>query len=249
MAYAYYRVRSDAKTWTDNGPDLLRPHRNAQRAVMALVGDAGMGGQLFTRRSAADGLTEWAAAPNRATAMDRWRAWTRGASDGDTFQIGAKATPRSRMRLLAVTRYDKVAKVDIAHCSPATVRIHSLVRHQFPKSIPSGGFLYRPVEGARQPDGSAYWSDHAWGTALDESMNAKEGVSNDEITSWVSRMGREGCIEYDYALGSIDGKVKSMSAPGYELKPSSAAISHTWHVHISVQDHDGRKPPRNPMYK
>lgn len=231
----YYRVRAAHKTWTDKGPDLLRPMTNALAATRDIMRDHT---GFSTRWERTDGtLTDWQKA-SRAQVVARFRAWVK--SGTETFQVGDREG--GDVAPLVVVKHERVRKADLAHCSPATERVHSLFRHQWPDSIFSGGFLYRQV------DGSTAWSDHAWGTALDESQNEKKGVRNDETFDWIARMGREGCVEYDYALGSRDGKVMAASAPGYDPRPSSAASSHLWHVHISVVDHDGAKPPRNPMY-
>jgi hypothetical protein len=180
-----------------------------------------------------DEWSPWRAA-TRAQVLTRVTTWMR-----DPFEVFQVAKGKDH-ELLAVVKHERVAFMDLAHCSRETSVLWSLVHHQFPQVILSGAFFFRQV--ANSDD----WSDHAWGTAIDTSPR---GMTNDELFDWVVRTCRERIVDADYIIGSIDGKVRSASAPGFDIVPSGAAVSHTWHVHTSVVDHDGAKPPRNPMFK
>lgn len=88
-----------------------------------------------------------------------------------------------------------------------------------------------------------FWSDHAYGTAVDATDEAK-GRDNEKHFRWYVRMAQAGLISYDYIIGSIDGRVHSAQAPDFEIEPGGGDSSHEWHCHISHIDHDGRRPSR-----
>jgi hypothetical protein len=231
-----YRVRAAHKKWTDRGPDLLRTRDNAIQAARAVM--AGHEGPWHTRKRKGSERREWSEGMSRADALDRLRAWKHDGTD--IFELGV-SDKDGKVSAVAVVKHEDVKVVELAHCTAQTVQGHSLIHHQFPNIVHSGGFFYRQVSG------SSDWSDHAWGTGTDDTHNPSKGVSNDEVTDWLARMGQSRNIEFDYALGSRDGKVVAVQAPDYNIEPSGAADSHLWHNHVSWVDHDGRKPPRNPM--
>lgn len=239
MSETRFRVRRAALTWQHRGADLLRTEEHARKALRGQLGHA-MDGWYVRKASDTGDKGEWSGPMTRADVLDAYDAWQQR---NVKFQVGrmGQVHPEMTHEVLAV----EIDVVALPHCTPATNLAHALVNAQFPDVIDSGAFLYRQI------DGSSAWSDHAWGTALDESQNvkAKPPVLNDAVFDWVARMGRSGDMEYDYALGSRQGDVMQVTAPDFNVEPSGAASSHLWHVHISVVDHDGRKPPRNPMVK
>ncbi len=232
-----FRVKAAHKTWGDKGPDLLRKDANAIRAMRAVLGGRVEG--LFVRRSDEGDKGEWQGPFDKGNVMDLFKFWTTNHKK-QLFAVGEKQG--SGISPVAQATYEHVPIVPLANCSKDTEELHSLIHYQFDKAIHSGGFLFRQVSG------STAWSDHAWGTAIDESQNTEKGVTNDEVFDWQARMAQSGNINPDYILGSRDGKVVQAVAPDYEVEPSSAASSHLWHCHTSQVDHDGRKPPRNPMF-
>lgn len=230
----YYRVRAGHKAWTDKGPDLLRPPANAKQALRGIIADHD---GLQTRFSKdRDAWTDWNRA-NKSKVLDRLTAWMHD-RDG-SFQVGV-AGPGDKVEVVAVVKFERVPYIDLPHCSRSTSVDWSLTSYHFGKNVVlSGAFYYRQIAG------STDWSDHAWGTATD---NSPKGISNDTLFDWKVRMYRERCMDCDYVLGSLKGEVKSASAPDFDIRPSGAAVSHTWHVHSSIVDHDGAKPARNPMF-
>ena len=133
-----------------------------------------------------------------------------------------------------IVRFEEVPVLNLDDCSKATIELHSLVHHQYLKVEHSGDFLVKKIVG------SDWWSDRSWGTALDESP--RDGMPNDALFDWEVRMLRTGNAEADYIIGSLEGSVMEASAPDWTISPSDAANSHTWHVHTSVEDHNGVKP-------
>jgi hypothetical protein len=124
-------------------------------------------------------------------------------------------------------------------CSPETVLAHSLIAHAWYERgvVFAGGYVWKQVAGSDD------WSDHAWGTAIDESCSRAPAGTNDALTDWIARMAAAGLLEFDYALGSRDGSVVYVAGDG-SIRPSGADRSHLWHVHVSVIDHGGAKPSR-----
>ena len=259
-----FRVKAAQKEWTDKGPDLLRTNTSAVKAMRAVIGPKHEG--LFVRRADVPGGGSWGAKLTKGDVMDLFRYWVlhhvqtycllspsvlrgrdidrhRGFTHGfllrEEFDVGAEHG--GEVVVLARATYEDVPLVPLANCTKDTEALHSLVHYQFPLAIHSGGFYYRQIAG------STAWSDHAWGTAIDESQAAAKGFFNDETFDWEARMAQTGNINPDYILGSKDGEVVQCVAPDYRVEPSSAASSHLWHVHTSQVDHDGRRPTRNPM--
>lgn len=231
-----FRVRAGHKTYNEPGPDLLRSRGNAEKTLRGVLGVAT---DLHKPQvSVGAGFVD---VPGKAAVLDafhNWRPAATGKTDDDDFRVSEMRA--GKRVIVAAVRLEVVPIIELAHCSPQTLLEHSLIEYQFPKAIHSGGFLFRQI------DGSTAWSDHAWGEATDDS--ASDGAPNDKTLDWVSRMGKAREMHFDYALGSRDGKVVQVTAPSYDIEPSGAASSHLWHVHISYVDHDGRKPPRNPMF-
>ena len=223
-----FRVRGDGQPWTLNGPDLLRTRENATKRVRALVGEPDKLKEPEVNGEAVRGKGE---------VMDRFEEW-RPKSKGDIFRV--TEIRRGERAVSAIVRFEPVPIIDLRNCSPKTIENHSLLEYQFPGVVHSGGYLFRQISG------SSEWSDHAWGTATDDSQSAT--TPNDRVTDWCARMARAGLMDFDHLYGSRDGKVVRVVAPDFDIEPSSAAASHLWHVHISYTDHDGRKPPQTVMF-
>lgn len=220
-----YRVRSGAKTFRDPGPDLLRTRPNARRQVRSVLGDRK--GGWFTR---VDGREdgEWKGPMSKADAVAKFDAWKAPLGE---FLFGQK--DGRKIEAQAVCRVENVRELEVPNCSQGVSTNWSLAKHQFPDCVFAGGYVYKQILGTNE------WSDHAWGDAVDETPK-----DNDALFDWNTRMARSGNMDYDYLLGSRKGKVVQSSAPDFDVEPSSAASSHLWHNHMSVIDHDGRKPPR-----
>lgn len=231
MAIQRFRVRSDSKAWTDPGPDLLRKPDNARRQVKTLMGDR-LKGWSFRTVNAKGVKSPESKVMGKVDVRDRMDSWMRNPTDMFVLLHHGEAA--------VVVKSERVAIVETASCSPSTVELRSLFEHQFPKARYAGGYVWKEILGSNP----AQYSDHAWGTAIDESENLAQGYHNDEGIDWLSRMAKSGNIDFDYALGSRGGRVVSCGAPDFDIEPSGAADSHKWHTHISIVDHDGRKPPR-----
>lgn len=227
-AYDRFRVKGAKQTFTDKGPDLLREHGNALARVRTMLGQ-GREGWTFRTENAAGVKTDESKKLSKAAVVERLERWLKNPA-GQEIIILHHGEPE------VVIRYAPVRKLAMVNCSPGTVLLHSLLHEQFPKIRFAGGYVYKLTS-------PGYWSDHAWGTADDETENPPEPM-NDETMDWLSRMGKARCLEFDYALGSRNGNVVQCGAPDYDIEPSGASDSHLWHNHISIVDHDGRKPPR-----
>lgn len=223
-----FQIRKASQTWDDNGADLIRYRSNARKQLSAILGPPD---QVHRPAYAAE-LNIWIDCSSKAQVMDAFDAW----KGGEVFKVALLRD--GHYNLIAVVRKLVVPFLPLEHCSPGTSLVHSLIQERFPGVILSGAYFWKQIAGSDD------WSDHAWGTAVDESQNLNKGITNDEVTDWVARMARSGNMEFDYALGSKNDRVVNCFAPEFNLEPSSASSSHLWHVHISVIDHDGRKPPR-----
>lgn len=227
MATTYrYGVKTPENQWSDPGADLLRRRPNARARIAALLLPIGK-----AQVKVGDG--QWSEVGTGAEALDAFDAW----KSAGQLSIARTNDDGSRKVLVNVRRVD-VPLIPTDNCSPATVLVRSLIEARFPAIRFAGGYVWKQVSG------SSAWSDHAWGTAIDESANPERGVTNDAVTSWVSRMGQSGNMTFDYALGSRGGRVMMVAAPDYDVEPSGASTSHLWHVHVSVVNHHGARPPR-----
>lgn len=227
-----FRVRKDNQTWADEGPDLLRVRKNARKQLVAVMADRHS--DWYTRKVKDDGTkTEWVGPISKFEAL----ALFDGSSLAGIDLVFGYAKPENHPKPVVIVKRERVVIKKLDNCSPATSLAHSLVEHQFPHLSMSGAYSYRQVSG------SSSWSDHAWGTAFDETEHPPD-TPNDKTLDWVARMGRSGCMNYDYALGSQNGHVVMVSAPDFDVVPSGAASTHLWHVHTSVVDHHGIRPPR-----
>lgn len=220
-----WRVSSPSKKWTDPGPDLLRLRKGAVKQAQSLLPRLGLRVEVNRHDGAG-----WV----RILRKDLPKEISeRGPKDLTIAQVKLNGERVKR----AVVRREKVVLKDLYNCSSDTILAHSLVEHQFPGIKFAGGYVYPDY----QPGG---WSDHAWGTAIDETANTSIGQTNDDVFNWVARMGQSGDLKYDYALGSRKGSVvQATSYSNYEVVPSGADSSHLWHVHISVVNHHGAAPP------
>jgi hypothetical protein len=227
-----YRVKSASKSWTDNGPDLLRKRADAEKAVGRIIALGTR--QLRVRSRGKDGAwTEWSRPMSRKRALKRLHGWE---PRGDYFQIG-KGKPGA-IEVKAVVKVERVRYHELENASPDTCVTWSLIAHQFPNVVYAGAYVWKEVLG------TSSWSDHAWGTAVDGTPRGK-GATNDSLFDWQCRMGKTGNLPvHGYILGSKGGKVKRANAPGFRALPSAASTSHLWHNHDSIVDHHGAKPPR-----
>lgn len=235
MAFSRFRVRKSGHTFQDRGPDLLRPRANARQRVRAIMAERT---QAWSFRTVlADGSHTAESTPlSRHAVLVRYDEWAAKPGRARDFVLLHRGDAQ------IVVRHERVRRLALENTSPATIVLHSLIAHQFPKLKMAGAYLFRQISG------SSDWSDHAWGTAIDESAAGvgNEVETNAETTDWLSRMGKSRCCSFDYALGcSRGGQVVSVAAPDYDIEPSGAAASHKWHAHISETDHDGRRPPRS----
>ena len=217
-----YRVRGGSQTWNAKGPDLLRPRALARRKLAGMLVDKPP--RMFTKI----GEQDWREAGGRAAVMEVWDKFK-----GREFKVGLKKG--RQIEVIAATLAVDVRNMDIPNCSPGTSLAWSLVRTQFPDVIFAGGYVWKETSPGE-------WSDHAWGTAFDATQKPPK-VTNDKVTDWIARMAAAGCLSFDYALGSRRGQVVQVDPDG-DVFPSRADKGHLWHVHMSVTDHDGRKPPR-----
>lgn len=218
MAFIHrYRVRAGSKTWADPGPDLLRPLANAVLQTRALLRahDSEKGFAYRVDKG------EWREHQPRHRVMEAVRK-----GDFDTLTVSVGDV------VVAQVKHEKVLKLPVASCSVGVSAVWSLIKHQFHDAAFAGGYVYKMTF-------PGFWSDHAWGDAVDATPE-----NNDKLFNWLVRMAREGCVVFDYVIGSVNGHVSDASAPAFETGPSNADSSHEWHCHISVLDHDGAKPPR-----
>lgn len=228
-----YRFKAAPKNWTDPGPDLLRPEANARQMLSAALGNKLLDG-WYVRKNRNVVKGKWNGPLRRFEVMELFDSW---GTQTVEFIVGREKPGKGPEALYVVRR--EVVKIDsISNCSPGTSLVHSLIHKQFPRIKLSGAYVYKQISG------SSSWSDHAWGTAIDETESPPQ-PTNDETLDWVSRMGQSGLMDYDYALGSRNGRVVQASAPDFRVVSSSASSSHLWHVHISIVDHNGAKPPRS----
>lgn len=217
-----FRTKTPDKVWGAKGPDLLRSRANAGVKLGSAIHDKS---GLYVKLGA---LKPWRRVGSPAKVLELFDK-----TDVRDFTVGA---PRDgKTKAIYQVRRERVPYKVLSNCSPATSRAWSLTSFAFPNSRFAGGYVWKQVSG------SASWSDHAWGTAFD----ITSGANNDAVTDWLARMAKEGLIDFDYALGSRDNETKVVQVSGGgSVSPSSASDSHLWHVHVSVVDHDGRKPPR-----
>lgn len=218
----YYSVKGPTKRWSDHGPDLLMTRPDARRKLRDKIREKS--GPFFYKI----GNRDFIKVETRAEVLDAFDSWR----SEEYFKV-ASGTKDSVV--MTVRRY-RVPFLELANCSPETSVVHSLIQFRFPGIKFAGGYVWKETS-------PGVWSDHAWGTAVDETENPSAGVLNDDVTDWVARMRRAGFMQFDYALGSRRGDVVIVRSDG-SISPSSASDSHLWHVHVSVVDHDGRKPPR-----
>lgn len=221
-----FRIKAASKKFTDPGPDLLRHRANARKHL-----SSSMAGELqgwYTKREGG----EWSERSTKHDALVKFDAF----KGGPDLVLGRKGGD-GKISPKFVASHESVTLIPTDRCGRGTILVRSLIEHQFPHIIFAGGYVYKLIEGTTD------WSDHAWGDAIDETENPGAGVHNDEVFDWITRMGKAGCMDFDYALGSSKGKIVTSGAPDYSVSPSSAASSHEWHVHISIIDHHGQKPP------
>lgn len=224
-----YQVRAPSKSWSDKGPDLLRHIDNAQAQLRTLL-DRVHG--YYVREAGAD----WGERLDRGPAIRSLETWN-PAKDGAILQIGRMVD--GKIVPVAIVRYADVKFIELANCTRDTSVGWSLVHYAFPNVVFAGGYVYKETF-------PGFWSDHAWGTAFDGTPRGA-GVTNDGLFDWSVRMAASGNMECDMIIGSKGGKVHNACAPDWAIRPGGGDDSHEWHVHYSIVDHDGAKPPRRPM--
>jgi hypothetical protein len=231
-----YRVRTAAKDYNDPGPDLLRPRDNAIHQVGINMGSKKDG--WWTRSNPPGDKLDWSPwrGPfTKAEVLRRVQGWKGG--DGSKFAIGRKTKnkndpPEMNHEVLVV----RLRSGKLPGVKPGAELINSLVQTQFGGNVTmAGGFSCKEYNGV---PGSG-WSDHAWGDAVDETPDSP--VSNNELTDWSIRMGKERCMAVEQILGSKDGRVGAAYSPNYAWTWGGPS-SHTWHVHYSFHQHYGRDP-------
>lgn len=211
-----YQVRAPKKRWADNGPDLLRPVGNAWDQVLAL------GKPRASSKRRADG--SWS--PWKLGTIGDVRKRVVGLGDDTVLRIADRdEQPFAYVlaRTFAVTEYQGATR--------AANLVNALMREAYPTSDFAGIFVCKRVAG------TSSWSDHAWGDAVDRSHGP-----NDEMTSWVIRMGKAGLMPVEFVVGSRDGKVVAASLSNGWRVTVGGHESHLWHVHVSVRQHSGTPP-------
>jgi hypothetical protein len=224
-----------SKTYSDPGPDLLRPRDNAQRQAADNMGSAATG--FFVRTKGGGQRDDWRPWSNplkRGEVLRRIDEWQGKAGNGAKLQVGRKVDgkPKAKNEVLAVD----VREVNLANVHAGAQTVADLFREQFGGVI--GGFSCREYNGI---PGSG-WSDHAWGDAVDlTAPGAKSPGPNDKATDWCVRMAKAGCMNPAQFIGSKGGKVYAYYAPSYAAK-SGGPPSHLTHVHCSYRQHYGANP-------
>lgn len=230
--YTRFRVRAPHKSWAAKGPDLLRTRSNAVKATGELLPVLR---RYRVRVMRADGrFGEWSKPVSRRRALSKLENWQESAlgSADALFQVGRG---KWAIEPVAIVRAERFRRLDVANCSEGVTLVWSLVRHQFPSCAFGGGYVYKETT-------PGFYSDHAHGDAVDASLYSQ----NDEGTDWLVRMAQEGLTPIrGYIIGSVNGHVVSAHASrDFAVVRGGGDSSHTWHIHVSVIDHDGRKPAR-----
>lgn len=219
----YFSIKGPNRRWSDKGPDLMMKRKVVRSRVRDKVRSASP--PFFYRI----GDRDWVEVDSVAGLLDAFDEWH---APNSLFKVASG----ERSNVLFAVKPHVVPYLALDNCSPDTSVVHSLIQYRFPGIKFSGGYVWKQTS-------PGIWSDHAWGTAVDETENPRAGVFNDKVTDWVARMRRMGYMDFDYALGSRNGTVVIVRSDG-TIEPSGASQSHLWHVHVSVVDHDGREPPR-----
>lgn len=229
-----FQVKAEQKAWGDPGPDLLRTRDRAHRALRKLlkarlryVGRVNHGGA---------GGEAWADIGRKRAAL-RWAdAAMEGAHPGDRIAIGTRHWGED-VEVRAVVRTTEVVIEHLPGATPDTEIVNALMTTAFPASLYAGAYVCKEIEGTND------YSDHAWGDAVDRTSSAK--APNDAMTDWAARMAADRDMTVAYLIGSKAGDVveaeKSLFG-SWRLRPSDAAPSHLWHVHISIRKHSGTPP-------
>lgn len=226
-----YQVKAAAKSWTDQGPDLLRPEDNAVTTLSGIMGNTGTKEWRWRRTKADGSFTKWTQPMGKLVVLEAFKKWD--AADGKVFQVG-KGKTQVRARAMARTEIVKLVDRGI---DPGATLLAALVHHRFPNIDFTGGAVCKIISGTWND-----WSDHSWKDAIDEG-SASDGVDNDAVFDWVVRMAVSNCTVFDYAIGSRNGMVMKAVAPDYTVERSTASTTHLWHVHVSIVDHGGARPP------
>jgi hypothetical protein len=232
------RVRTMSKSYTDPGPDLLRPAANAVHQFGDAMGK--VGSHWYTRRNPPGqktGWTKWAGPIPRREVLERADGFT-GAGDGALFQAGRIPKGSRNPQALCEMRTVEVKEVQLQGVNEGAEMVADLFREQFP-GCAIGGFDCREYNGIR---GSG-WSDHAWGDAVDLVVRgASSPGPNDKATDWCIRMAKYGCfVAVQQFIGSRGGRVGSVVSPSYGWTWGGPS-SHLTHVHCSYRQHYGANP-------
>lgn len=223
------RVRSPHKDWSEPGPDLLRTRRNA----IAHLKEMGWARYTSVRAHNGDWLP-W----KRLIFPGQLGARMMALDLGEVMRVGD-----NKQEAFAFVRGEPVSVSTVTNATADAELVHALVYHQFaPKVIWAGIYLCKRVNGSSSPQDP--WSDHAWGDADDETPKPDAGLTNDELTDWAVRMGREGTDVFpvEQILGSHNGNEVEALSPGFFLNEFHGTGSHLWHNHYSCHRHTGVPP-------
>lgn len=233
-SFKRYRVRSASKPWSSDGPDLLRKRSNAEKQIGKVIPIGTR--HLKFRIRGADGWGEWSRSMSRKRLLRRLHSLEFVKGD-ELVQIARFDEVKAEMKI------ERVELVDLRNAHRDVEVTWSLMHHAHPNVLFAGAFVFKQVAG------TSSWSDHAWGDAVDGTPRG-EGVNNDQFTDWCVRMAKTGNMPvHGYFVGSKGGRVHSAKAPRFRLVRGGGDDSHEWHVHASIVDHDGAKPPRVPFHE
>lgn len=224
MADIYrFIVRSDDQDWNDKGPDLFRKFDNAVAVA---------------KRT----LPSWGAGRYACRVDDgKWQHITKAEVDDklkhtdNQLIVGYRKLNKDYVPT-GVVRKIPIDVNPIVNASPGCALVYALAKKRYPVVQFGGAYVWK----LSYP---GYYSDHAWGDAVDCTSNPEHGLYNGELTDWIARMAQSGNLEFDYLLGAQNGRVvKCERATGYAIQASNADRSHLWHTHVSVRTHNGARP-------
>ena len=238
-----FRTRTASKTYTDPGPDLLRPTANAIHEFANNMGKARTG--LFVRRNAPGGRTdwqEWKGPFRRAEVLEQADTWVDKAGDAAKFQVGRmeKGDPAMKAELLAVN----VRETNLSGVNEGAEMVADLARNQF-AGLTIGGFACREYNGV---PGSG-WSDHAWGDAVDLSPGV--GVDQRQAHRLVRPHGTgglHGCVPAVHRVEERSGlQLRVSVVPRQPGRPGEPPVARTCFLPAALRGESplwliGRKP-------
>jgi len=239
-----YRVRVKRKSWSDNGPDLLRTVASAVEAAVDALPDRGPWSWRKQRPSGEFFPWREVGAPKAVSPfLDEILPTLSGGQLGQLGDGVGIAT--------AEIRGEAVHVQGLMNATGSAEKVHALVSHQFPDARFSGCYCCKQFNhGCDDPVvPDVGWSDHSWGDAVDESENKPAGVFNDDVFDWALRMAQAGLLPVEQVIGSRKRREVTASAPDWKVGPFDSTPlegSHLVHVHFSCRQHGGTKPPCAP---